>query len=170
MNCIHGNKSYKIVEYNLLHDILNPSKRTKNLKIHYSPILHGCMNTQKGRANFKNFLILLYSGCSYMILMGRLIRRLTPKKDAVIQWHIQAGGITTNLKVKTYFTFTGLSATKRKTRNCHVDDSTKVRYHMILGRYLLIYLGLNLKLSDHVIEADDGPFKGYTAPMVSMGT
>ena len=41
---------------------------------------------------------------------------------------------------------------------------------MILGRDLLTSLGLNLKLSDHIIEADDGPFKGSTAPMVDMGT
>ena len=41
---------------------------------------------------------------------------------------------------------------------------------MILGRDLLISLGLNIKLSDHVIEADDGPFKGSTTSIVDMGT
>ena len=41
---------------------------------------------------------------------------------------------------------------------------------MILGRDLLTELGLNLKLSDHIIEADDGPFKGSTTPMVDLGT
>ena len=39
---------------------------------------------------------------------------------------------------------------------------------MILGRDLLIDLGLNLKWSDHVIEANDGNFKGSTAPMVDL--
>ena len=41
---------------------------------------------------------------------------------------------------------------------------------MILGRYILTALGSNLKLSDHVIEADDGNFKGSMSPMVDPGT
>ena len=51
----------------------------------------------------------------------------------------------------------------------HVDDSAKGRYNMILGRYVLTYLRLNLKLSDHVIEAYDRTFKGFTEPMADMG-
>ena len=51
MNCIHNNDVNKISECNLLHDILNPSKRTKNINNNYSPILHVCMNTRKGREN-----------------------------------------------------------------------------------------------------------------------
>ena len=46
------------------------------------------------------------------------------------------------------------------TCNCHVDDSAKGRYYMILGRYLFTALGLNIELSDQVIEADDGNLKG----------
>ena len=41
---------------------------------------------------------------------------------------------------------------------------------MILERYLWTELGLNLKLSQHVIEADDGIFKGSTKPMFDLGT
>ena len=40
---------------------------------------------------------------------------------------------------------------------------------MILGRYVLTELGLNLKFSKHVIEADDGPFIGSTASIVDLG-
>ena len=39
---------------------------------------------------------------------------------------------------------------------------------MILGGNLLKELGLDLKLSEHVIVADYGPFKGYTIPMVDL--
>ena len=41
MNCIHKNELNEIFECNLPHYILNPSKRTKNINIHYSHIIHG---------------------------------------------------------------------------------------------------------------------------------
>ena len=63
-------KLNKMDEFNLLNDIINPSKCTKNLNIPYSNILHGYINTQKGRAKFKNFRILLDSGCSSTVVMG----------------------------------------------------------------------------------------------------
>ena len=40
---------------------------------------------------------------------------------------------------------------------------------MILGKDILTKLGLNLKLSEHIIRADYGPFKGSTTPMVDLG-
>ena len=52
---------------------------------------------------------------------------------------------------------------------CHVDDSTKGRYDIILGRYLLTLLGLNIKSSEQVIEVDYGPLKGLTAAVVDLG-
>ena len=56
MNHIHDNEVNKIAEWNLLQDIINTSRRTKNINRHYYPILHGCINTQKGKARFKIFL------------------------------------------------------------------------------------------------------------------
>ena len=41
---------------------------------------------------------------------------------------------------------------------------------MILGRYILIELELNLKCSEHIIKADYGPFKWHIAPLVDSGT
>ena len=87
-----------------------------------------------------------------------------------MQWHMQAGNITTNLKVKIYFTLPPLSVTNVVMQKFHVDDSAKGRYDMIMGQDLLTELVLNLKFSEHVIEADDGTFKGYTTPMVNFGT
>ena len=82
---------------------------------------------------------------------------------------MQAGSTITNLKVKIDFTLPGISATKIVTWNCHVDHSSKRIYDMILGRDILTVLGSNIKLSDHVIESDDGPFKVLTAPIVDLG-
>ena len=73
------------------------------------------MNTRNGKVKFKNFLILLDIGCSSTVVMLRLVKKLSPQKYYVIQWHTQAGNITTNLKVEVYFTLPSLSATDFKT-------------------------------------------------------
>ena len=88
----------------------------------------------------------------------------------MIQCHIQESSITYNLKFNIYFTLPELSAEKILTWNCHVDDSDKGICDIIIGRDILTDLGLNLKLSYPVIEADYEPFKGYMAPMVVLGT
>ena len=53
-----------------------------------------------------------------------------------MQWHTQAGNLTTNLKIKVYFTLPTLNATNVTTREFHIDDSAKGRYDIILGRYI----------------------------------
>ena len=70
---IHDNEVNNIAECNLLHDIINPPKCDKNIDSHYAPILNVWMNTIRGRAKFKNFRILLDSGCNSTIVMRRLI-------------------------------------------------------------------------------------------------
>ena len=50
-----------------------------------------------------------------------------------------------------------------------MDDSTKGRYDMILRRYLPTEIILNIKFSEQVTKADDGPFKGSTTSMVDLG-
>ena len=49
------------------------------------------------------------------------------------QWYTQVGIITTNLKFKIDFTLPEQSATKVLMWNCHVNDSAKGRYDIILG-------------------------------------
>ena len=50
---IHDNKVKNIAEYDLLHGIINPPKRAKNINIHYSPIIHGFIINRKCRSKFK---------------------------------------------------------------------------------------------------------------------
>ena len=88
----------------------------------------------------------------------------------MVQWHTYAGNITTNIKDEVDFTLTELSGTKIMMRKLHVDEPAKGRYAMILGRDLITELGLNFKWSNQIIEADDGPFKGFKSPMVDLGT
>ena len=82
---------------------------------------------------------------------------------------MQAGNITTNIKVKIYFTLPENSATEIVTWNCHVDDSAKGRYDMTMGKDILTSLGLNLKSSDYTTETYEGPLKGSISPLVDLG-
>ena len=50
MTRISNKKLKNKAECNLLHDIINTPKRAKKINSHYSPILHGCINTRKGKA------------------------------------------------------------------------------------------------------------------------
>ena len=102
--------------------------------------------------------------------MGRLIEKLRLEKDATMQWHTQAGNISTNPKVKIDFTLPTISATNVVTWIFHMDESAKGRYDMILRRYILTELVLNLKFSEYVIKAGDGTSNGSTTPMVDLGT
>ena len=78
MNLINNNEVNNIYEWNLLRDILNTSKITKNINIHYSTILHVYLNTHKGGEILKIFRILLDSVYSSTILMIRLTSKLNP--------------------------------------------------------------------------------------------
>ena len=137
MTRIHNNEVKNIAECNLLYNIINPPKRAKTLNIHYSPIIHVFMNTRRGKAKFKNCRILLDSGCSSTIVLGRLVKQLGLEKDSPVQWNTQSGNITTNLKVNVDFTLPALIATNDLTWKCHVDGSAKGRYDMVLGQDIL---------------------------------
>ena len=50
-------------------------------------MLHGCVNTRKYRAKFKNFQILLDSECNSTIVMAILGENLHPEKYAVMKWY-----------------------------------------------------------------------------------
>ena len=80
MTCIHRDKVNKITECSWIHDIINSYKLIKFLNSHQYPIMHVCMNTQKDRAKFKNFHILLDSRCTSMIIMRSLIANLNHKE------------------------------------------------------------------------------------------
>ena len=83
-----------------------------------------------------------------------------------MQWHTQEFNITTNMKVKIDLTLPEFSATKTVTCKCNVYDSANGGYYIILSRYILTELLLNLKLYEHLIEPYYGPLNGSSAPMV----
>ena len=84
MTSIHDKEVNNISEFNLLHDISNPTKVTQNLKRHCCPIIHRCMNTRRAKERFRNFRILLGSECSSTIVMRRLVEGLCLEKYDVM--------------------------------------------------------------------------------------
>ena len=72
------------------------------------------------------------------------------------------------MKVRIDYNLPEFSATKIVMWECHMDESAKGRYDMILGRYILTEVVLNLKHSKHAIKSGDGPLKRSTAPMIDL--
>ena len=83
------------------------------------------------------FGILLDIECSSKIVMKRLITKLIPIEDNVVQWNTQAVNITTNMNDQIDFTLPDFCATKIVTWSCHVDDSAKIRYNIISCRDII---------------------------------
>ena len=160
MKRIHNYEVNYIAKHNSLHDIFNSQKNTKLLNIHYSTILHGCMSIRRSRETFRNFWILLYSGCICNECNGKASWSNISWKDAMMQLYTQSGNITTILKVKVSFTLPALSATNFLMWKFHVDDPSKGKYDTISGRDLLTELVLNLRLSGSSTIQIMGLFNG----------
>ena len=64
-------------------------------------------------------------------------KKIGLEEDTLMQWNTQAGNITTDFKVKIYFTLPTLIVTNVATWTYHVNESAEGRYYMILGRYIL---------------------------------
>ena len=90
--------------------------------------------------------------------MRRLFHKIIPEKDSLVQWQTKTGNITTNFKINVDFTFPALSVANFVTCKCHVDESAKGCYEMILDRDILTELVSNLKNYDNIIKSYDGPF------------
>ena len=54
-----------------------------------------------------------------------------------MQWHMQYGSMSTNIKVEVDLTLPTLSTENVVMWKYHVDDPAKCRYNIILGRYIL---------------------------------
>ena len=59
MNRTDDNEVKNIAAWNFLYGILNYSKSTKNINIHYYTILHGYINICGGKSRYNIFWILL---------------------------------------------------------------------------------------------------------------
>ena len=147
-------------ECNILSTFLNPTKHAKYKISPYSPILQDCMNTCRGRENFKNFRIVLDSGIFSTIVMGNLTSKITSKVETETMWDTKAGKFTTPKKETVYFFLPEFRAKKLVTWKSQVDKSTNCICIMILGRYLLTAMVMACKFYENVTVGVKVPYEG----------
>ena len=64
--------------------------------------------------------------------------KLKWKKDVATQWKMKPRKYTTNQQVKANFCLPEFSVTKIVMWECHVDDSSEIRYNMKGAQHLLM--------------------------------
>ena len=72
------------------------------------------------------------------------------------------------MKVNIHFCPPEFSATTNVSWKSQVDNSTNIRYNMIVGRDLLTALELGLKFSENIIIIGEGTYKGCSSPMADL--
>ena len=70
--------------------------------MYYYSILHGIINTCRGKAELKNFQIILYHGCSSTIIIHNMMSKLNLKKYISTQWQTKYEKLTTDNNIKVY--------------------------------------------------------------------
>ena len=124
------------------------------------------MNGRLGKAKYCTLRILLESGASYSIVIGKHTQKLRHKNTQLIKWITQGGDFLTTYLKNVELVLSELDATKSVTWSFHVDDSRKIsRYDMILGQDLFLEIKLDLCLSGYTIKGNGGAYKGCTSPM-----
>ena len=74
--------------------------------------------------------------------------------------------MTKNINV--YFYPPEFSVIKIRTWKCHVEESSEIRYDMILGRDPIMELLLDIEFDKRIMVSGEGPFGGDTAPTVNL--
>ena len=109
------------------------------------------MNTHNVKVRFGKFRILLYRGSSSTIVMVNMTPKLKQEETTMTTWETQAVNFTASNKLNVELCLHYFSTTDIVTYKCHVYDSAKGRYNMIMGRDLLTTLGLDPKFSDFIV-------------------
>ena len=90
------------------------------------------------------------------------------KPTKITTWETQVTKLTTSKKVNVDFFLPEFSETKIVSWKFHLDNQNNSRYDMILVRYLIHALGLDIKFSENIIFGGDVPYQGCSAPMVDL--
>ena len=112
-----------------LEKISNIANLTNN---NYTPLLYGHMNGRLGKAKFHSIIIIMGSGGSSHILIGKHTNKLCNKHTQPVTWSTQGGEFKTKYTTILEFIHPELDAMKIVTWNFHVGESQEnARYYMI---------------------------------------
>ena len=137
------------------------------------------LNVQGGQKGHKvkvnGLFVLLDRGCSDSIIKYNFVKHLKHKfKKNSIEYEVAGGDFNTTKEVKVRFTLPDFLESKIVTHKFLVDDSTDdgIGYDAIIGRYLLLTMGINLNFKDEVIKWDQmvAPMKDYFSDIPSTQT
>ena len=149
-------------------DLLRPKKKTKS--DHLSAVSLGFMwgrNGSKKPKDLKRIKILFDSGCSATIINKQAVKKLRKKKSKTVNWTTKAGNLQTNEKCKIVFSLPEFHPGREIEWDAYVDPTSSLnsRYDMIIGRDLLMELGIDILFSEGMIKWDNA-----TAPMRSISS
>jgi hypothetical protein len=118
------------------------------------------------RIKVNGLFVLLDSGCSDSIIKYNCVKHLKHKfKKNLIQYEVAGGAFNTTKEVKVRFTLPEFSEGKIVTHKFQIDKTTEdgIGYDAIIGRDLLLTMGINLNFKDEVVEWDRmvSPMKDY---------
>ena len=139
-------------------ELLRPRKRAK--LEHLSSITIGYLILQKDSENTEDFTrlkILLDSGCAATLINHSVIRKLKTSKDKKTNWSTKGGNFSTSGKCLVNFTLPALHEHRVITWNCYVDNSDpkSCNYDLIIGRDLMLEIGIDLCFSNTEIRWDN---------------
>ena len=142
------------------------NKYLSKSKTSVSTVTLGLVQVQTGKKNrqtkTKLGRILLDSGSSGCLVSKRLAKRLETTKTKPSMWSTKSGTFQTDKLAMVPFCLFELHPDKQITWEMHVDETEQLseRYDIIVGRDLMLSLGLNLMFGNKEIE-----WENATAPM-----
>jgi len=124
-----------------------PTKKPKTPTEQLVPITFGWLKMESGKEHCKTVKILLDSGASATLVSQAYASKLHKQREKETQWTTMAGSFLTRYKVDLQIILPEFSESKTIVWNAHVTE-TLGRYDMIIGRDLLIPLGIDICFSD----------------------
>ena len=137
-------------------NFIRPNKKTK--MDHLSAITLAYLKKRKKpkrQDEFKRLRVLLDSGCTATLVNANMVKHLKKKHTMPTKWSTKAGNFQTTHKCKIEFTLPEFHPGREIEWNVYVDESPPLKYDMIIGRDLLMHLGIDLIFSKAEIHWDN---------------
>ena len=149
---------------NLVINVIKNKKKQEN-QTPLSTVSVGLLQRPSGKKNCniktQTIRILLDSGSSGCLIAQKAARKLNKRKTEESKWSTKAGTFKTDKVAIVSFCLYELHPDKQITWEMHVDHTDQLsKYDMIIGRDLLMTLGIDLLFSTKEIQWDNA-----TAPM-----